>query len=106
MTNTFLTSTRDLLRMTKPRMPKTYQLMSLIDACQAHVEIGLDTDQELIRKNGKPLTIKEIERRRKISESKKGTIPWNKGRRHSEGLFLPSCFVIMLNYCCTVPIYT
>lgn len=94
MANTFLTSTRELLLMTKPRMPKKYQLMSLTDTCQAHVEIRLDMGQVLIRKNGKPLTIKEIERRRKISESKKGTIPWNKGRKHSEGLFLLSCFII------------
>lgn len=90
MANTFLTSTRDLLFMTKHRMRTKYRLMSQTDACQAHVETMLEMGQELIRKNGKPLTIIEIERRRKISESKKGSIAWNKGRKHSEGIFFLS----------------
>lgn len=90
MANTFLTSTRDLLFMTKHRMPTKYHLMSQTDACQAHVETMLEMGQELIRKNGKPLTIIEIERRRKISETKKGSIAWNKGRKHSEGIFFLS----------------
>ncbi|XP_078168902.1 uncharacterized protein LOC144563315 isoform X2 [Carex rostrata] len=84
MANTFLTSTWDLLFMMKHRMPTKYHLMSQTNACQAHVETKLEMGQELIRKNGKPLTFIEIERRRKISEAKKGSIAWNKGRKHSE----------------------
>jgi hypothetical protein len=64
--------------MTAPRMPKTYQLRSLTDACQAHVEIRFDMGQELIHKYGNPLTIKEKEEAQKFREQK-GTIPWNKG---------------------------
>lgn len=31
---------------------------------------------------------KEIERRRKIGRANKGKVPWNKGRKHSEGMIL------------------
>lgn len=52
---------------------------SLLEVKAMDKETEADSDSDSDRK------IKEEERRRKIGLANKGKVPWNKGRKHSEG---------------------